>query len=367
MLRCLPTRELEYMDIYTLCSYIPEEILMALGCNPIRIMGNANPIKTANAYLPSNVCSFARNIFDFIYERRELSSVYIFANSCHAMESIYEIVRDITKDSKVYMLDVPREKTELSVEYYFKSLQKLIKQIESETNMTFDESEFISAINLTNKKKRVRNDIEERIANCEIQIPTRAYRKLVESYNQDTNGFINSIEKLYESKSSVLSKPRIMLSGSVYAPFDIGEIIEENEADVVVYDYCDGIRQCRQQIDVGDNPIADVAASYLEKDVCARHNSIEERMSSVLKYIEIYKVDAVVLTAIKFCTDQSYGLITISELLKERGIPVLFLDLEYTRKCSGQLITRIQTFIEQIEMAKCKTGSQEFNNEYFRA
>ena len=46
------------------CSYTPEEIIMAAGCQPFRLSGSGEPVKQADAYLHANLCPYVRGVFD---------------------------------------------------------------------------------------------------------------------------------------------------------------------------------------------------------------------------------------------------------------------------------------------------------------
>ena len=52
--------------------------------------------------------------------------------------------------------------------------------------------------------------------------------------------------------------------------------------------------------------------------------------------------------ALKFCDTNAYDIPVIRDAFKERGIPVLFIDSDYTTGGIGQLRTRIEAFLEML-------------------
>ncbi|MEG1275540.1 MAG: 2-hydroxyacyl-CoA dehydratase family protein, partial [Ruthenibacterium sp.] len=57
----------------------------------------------------------------------------------------------------------------------------------------------------------------------------------------------------------------------------------------------------------------------------------------------------------KFCTYWSYERALASHVMtQERGIPTLSIDRPYMSRTSGQLRTRVQAFIESLEIKKIK-------------
>ncbi len=57
------------------CSYTPEEIIYAGNILPVRVLESFESVKLADAYVPINVCSFAKSSFD-----KPLSGEYDFSD-----------------------------------------------------------------------------------------------------------------------------------------------------------------------------------------------------------------------------------------------------------------------------------------------
>lgn len=46
------------------CSYVPEELIMASGLEPVRLRGQVGELKEVDSYLFSNICPYLKNILD---------------------------------------------------------------------------------------------------------------------------------------------------------------------------------------------------------------------------------------------------------------------------------------------------------------
>jgi len=46
------------------CSYVPEELIIAAGMEPVRLKGQVESLKEADSYISSNACHYVKNIMD---------------------------------------------------------------------------------------------------------------------------------------------------------------------------------------------------------------------------------------------------------------------------------------------------------------
>ena len=72
-------------------------------------------------------------------------------------------------------------------------------------------------------------------------------------------------------------------------------------------------------------------------------------MKDILRLVKDYKVDGIIIECIKFCDIWYVDTVPLLEALREEGIPVMRLEREYRHTGEGQLITRVQAFLESIE------------------
>ena len=70
--------------------------------------------------------------------------------------------------------------------------------------------------------------------------------------------------------------------------------------------------------------------------------------------VNAYRVDGIIFIKMKFCDLYAFDGFLFNDALKKVNVPILELEREYHQCPSGQMQTRIQAFMEMIEVKKCK-------------
>ena len=82
---------------------------------------------------------------------------------------------------------------------------------------------------------------------------------------------------------------------------------------------------------------------------------ILQRRELIKRLVEEYRADGVLVEQAKFCDFWGYERTLAAQVLREEyGIPTLGIDREYVVRGSGQLSTRIQAFMESLEIKKLR-------------
>lgn len=150
----------------------------------------------------------------------------------------------------------------------------------------------------------------------------------------------------------------MVVVGSEMDDYGFSELIESCGAYVVADRYCFGSIPGRQQIPLTDDgdAVEQVCRYYLESNQCPRfmsHEKVEQRRDVVEQLVKEYNADGVIYEQAKFCDYWGYERVVASHVLhNERDIPAVAIDREYTVQASGQLRTRVQAFVESLEIKK---------------
>ena len=95
---------------------------------------------------------------------------------------------------------------------------------------------------------------------------------------------------------------------------------------------------------------------------CPRYMNTEKmdaRRSYVDKLAKEYKADGIIYQQMKFCDPWAYEKMMGSIKLRDRyGWPVLAVDRPYTIGSSGQMRTRVQAFMESIDIKKIQKEAE---------
>ncbi|HET6477513.1 MAG TPA: 2-hydroxyacyl-CoA dehydratase family protein, partial [Dehalococcoidales bacterium] len=130
--------------------------------------------------------------------------------------------------------------------------------------------------------------------------------------------------------------------------------IEAQRGLVVTDELCTSTRYWSDPVVLAEDqsPVAAISRRYLSNFPCARMVPSDERFNRILNLVKEFKVDGVVSQIIRYCVPYAHDLPLLRDRLKEIGVPILALDVEYGTSGSGQIQTRVQAFLEMLEARK---------------
>ena len=159
-------------------------------------------------------------------------------------------------------------------------------------------------------------------------------------------------------------RARFVVVGSEMDDPEFIRLIEECGAFVCADRYCFGSLPGRMAISLNDKEDAftQVCRHYTYQCQCPRQMNMDKvygRKAYVNEVAKEYKADGILYNQIKFCDPWAYErLMGAAALRDEYGYPVLSVDRPYNIRSSyGQMRTRVQAFIESIEIKKLQRGA----------
>ncbi len=338
--------------IAILCSYIPVEIIDAAGFTYERIFDNSDDISPKiRSIFPTYMCSYASSCLNKLCNDSNNYEAVIFTNSCHPMEGVYESLEKLQRDIRKFMLNVPRSQDDEAVDYFGMELKRLIDYFQENFCVSITSDDLKKSVKKFNNKRTVHNKLNELIQNKEIVLTAKETNSLNKCYLENECDYEKKVQAIIDSKeerNTDFTLPRIMLSGNICIPRDILEVIEEYKGNVVLCNNCDGYRSLTNCINEDGDVLQNISRAYLNKPACLHCKNIDLKLKQFEKYLDDYDINGVIFSVMKFCTDQTYWMVNVEKLLKEKGIPFLFIDSDYYSKSSGQVHTRIQAFLENL-------------------
>lgn len=329
-----------------LCSYVPIEIIRAAGFIPIRIIPENYSHKGCR-YLDANFCSYVLSIMsEAMDEKYKSLDGIVFANSCDGMRRLYDAWRYYTNYPKfIHFIDVPF--TTLEEEYYYNELCKFKEHLEKHFSICITDEKLKEIIKIMNKTRKLALMLYKMRAEGKINPSQQEFFSMVELLYNPTFCFEEKAKEiLNNNKKTKIDKKRLLISGTMLKTKEIAELVEN--AFIVYDDVCTGGRFLQINIEENNNPLKAIAHAYLNKVPCPRMNNTEKRLKNILKMIDDFSIDGVILYGLKFCDTFLFSAPYIKEELKKRNIPTLFVDGWFTPLSSAGLKTRIQAFLEMI-------------------
>ncbi|MBR1455964.1 MAG: 2-hydroxyacyl-CoA dehydratase [Oscillospiraceae bacterium] len=156
---------------------------------------------------------------------------------------------------------------------------------------------------------------------------------------------------------------RVLLVGSEVDDSALVKLIEEQGAFVCCDRFCFGSYPGRMEIVLNDeeDALRQVCRHYIRNCQCPRMMSMDKvygRKQFVASLAKEYGADGVIYEQVKFCDPWAYErTLGASMLQADYGYPVLSVDRPYNiASSSGQMRTRVQAFVESIEIKKIQRG-----------
>ena len=367
------------------CFHMPEVLLNLDKCFSVRLRApNMGSMEIATYYMCNGSCEYSRALLE-----RAMEGNYRFLDAmagvdlCEAMNRCMENmellqIQDPNKENFFWTnTDVAYSDDEASVKHTVEQLRrKVLDQLRDRYGVdTSDDA--------------LRRTVEEHNEVCRIISEIGEFRKLdnppITGYEFHVITLVSYvcpkylvIDKLRQTLEEIKTrepdkKPahriRVVVVGSEIDDPDLIRLMEENGALVVADRFCYGSIPGRQEIILNDHEdvLTQICRRYLQDTECPRHcapHKVQYRHDHVAQLVKDYHADGVIYEQMKFCTYWSYERTLASHIMSdEYGIPTLSIDRPYRSGSSGQLRTRIQAFVENVEIKKIKARRQAKHSE----
>ena len=162
-----------------------------------------------------------------------------------------------------------------------------------------------------------------------------------------------------------LYRARVVLAGSEIDDVNLIKLIEDCGAYVCADRFCFGSFPGRVPIELNDeeDALTQVARHYVMKAQCPRYmdmGKVYGRKAYVAELAKEFKADGVIYEQVSFCDPWAYEKLLGSTMLQDDyGYPVLAVNRPYNISSSiGQMRTRVQAFVESIEIKKIQGGAK---------
>ena len=359
------------------CYYIPEVLLNLPGCFSSRLRApRCTSTDVASYYMTNRTCPYARSLLE-----RAIEGGYNYLNAllgaecCATMERMEEhfFLINPVKNEKFFVtqIDPPMKGDETNLDYYEAQLKlKVVDKLHEEYGIDTSEEAMRRAIDDHNEISRIITEIgnfrkadNPSITGYEfhvIQLVSQVCpHRLILPYLAETLEEL----KTREPEPKFPFRARVVLVGSEIDDPEFTKLIETCGAMVVADRYCYGSLPGREQIEIldGETPLRAVARHYLRTSQCPRFMErarSDGRRTYIRDLCREYSADGVLYEQMKFCEFWSYERVLGVHILQEElGIPTVGIEKEYTLAGAGQLRTRIQAFVESLEIKHIQGGN----------
>jgi len=345
-----------------LCTYVPEEIMHAAEILPVRVTGYSREmeLEDGNAYLYINNCSFSRSCLQMgLRGEYQFLDGMVAGSTCDGARRLFDLWQHYLRTPFHHILTVPRKYTEKAHNLYCQQVVQFREHLEEFLGRKIADEQLRHSIEVYNRARTLLKQLYELrkadappISGAEtMEVLNASFRMPKEQFNQWLEQLLSEL-----GKSSVTHKgrARLMVVGSVMNNPEFVKSIEAQGGLVVTDELCTSTRYWSDPVvlEAGQDPVRAISRRYLSNFPCARMVPSDERFNRILNLVKEFKVDGVISQIIRYCVPYAHDLPLLRDRLKEIGVPVLALDVEYGTSGSGQIQTRVQAFLEMLEARK---------------
>ena len=362
--------------IGNVCNQIPEVLLNLPGCFSTRMRApNTTSMEMGTYYMTSLTCEYCRAMLE-----RALEGNYQFLDcifepaSCSqladCMENIEELGVCTGEKFFVQHVDTPMKDDENGISHMtHMSRVRVLDKLQDVFGIDTTDVALRKAVELHNEVCRLITEIGQyrKLTNPTITGYEFAVFTLA-SYCCPKDQILPYLrETAEELKTRVADennphRVRVLVSGSEIDDPAFIKLIETAGAYVAADRFCFGSFPGRQQILLNDDEdvLLQICRDNVVECQCPRYmntSKINGRKAYLDKLAREYKADGIIFQQMNFCNFWGYERAGATHILtQDYQWPVLSVDRPYSVGNSGQLRTRVQAFVERIELKKLQGG-----------
>ncbi|MBN1344633.1 MAG: 2-hydroxyacyl-CoA dehydratase [Phycisphaerae bacterium] len=339
--------------IGTLCSYVPEEVIIAAGCLSFRILQVPSEFGRADACLQAYACCLARGTLELgLGGQGEFLDGVVFSNTCDTMQCLADIWSANVEGgfAEIFMMPV-RTDHPAARDYVTVEIERLIAGLGERLNKTISAAALQEAVAACRRARGVLADLQEaQRGPTPLLTAGQYYDAIMARWIMPPDEYVCLIESVLAPPHPVGSKgPRLVVAGGpMYAPA-LPQLIDELGACWVADDLCTGGRAAWNASETQAGAVEAIADRLLSRPICpAKHRPPDVPGVRLVETARRAKADGVVVYRLKFCEPHAFDYPAVKKALDEAGLSSLLIEVETPGGSVGQLRTRLQAFLEML-------------------
>ncbi|MCD8365399.1 MAG: acyl-CoA dehydratase activase [Clostridiales bacterium] len=290
-----------------MCKYAPVEIIEAFGTPVAMMEPHVTNFTQADTLMHPNICSYVKAVLEE-FVRSDYEGM-LLTTCCDSSRRLYDTLKRCYPDKFFFCFDLPRKVNDFSVSLYARQIEDLIHSYADFSGKKFDRERLLQ------------------ICSQESEMQLRK-QELLEA-------------GLLPKKEFSL---RICLAGARPGS-EIKRLIERLGAQIALDLTCTGVT--REFAVEGTDVLQSYAESLLGQMPCMRMSRVVQRGQSLEEMAG--ELDGIIYHTVKFCDIYSYE---YTQMRESCGLPMVKIETDATSQCAGQVLTRIEAFLESLRARK---------------
>ena len=325
------------------CKYVPEELLQAFGTELVCLEPHVTNFTQADALMHPNMCSFSKAVLEE-FEKQDYEGM-VFTSCCDSSRRLYDILCQQFPDKFFFCLDLPRKINDFAVTLYTKQLQKLIDAYADFSGKTFSEQKLLEICRECADEQKLietgkKHDTKQKTANDAQNFDATAYQTTAPvDHTSISSGLADN-----PTADSPMNGLHIALVGARPGS-EIRQLITDHQAEITLDLTCTGIQR---SYDLNSEQILPAYAhALLDQLPCMRMAAASNRQRILEAYED--RIDGIIYHTVKFCDIYAYE---YTKLHETSNLPILKIETDATAQCGGQILTRLEAFLESLRAQK---------------
>ena len=354
------------------CYHIPEPLLNVGNCFSVRLRApKTGSLDIATYYMSNYTCEYARALVE-----RGIEGGYQFldalagVDACSMMNRAmehFEILKVNTNPNFfVTHCDIPYKIESYTLESYVKQMRlRVLDRLTKNYGVDTSDAAIRKAVEEHNEVCRIITEIGQMrkaenpvITGYEFHVLNLVTytcpKALILPYLRETLEEL----KTREPDPKPAFRAKVAIVGSEIDDPSLTKLIESCGALVVSDRYCFGSTPGREVIELNDeeDALTQICLHVMQHSECARYiadDKVQQRRDTADRLAREYNADGIIYEQMKYCDYWGFERALVSHIMSEEyGWPVLSIDRLYHNGVSGQLRTRVQAFVESLEIKK---------------
>lgn len=338
--------------IGTFCSYVPEEVVIAAGALPLRILQVPGEFSESDASLQAYACCLARGALQLgMIKGLDVLDGVIFSNTCDTMQCLADIwLENVGGIVETFMMPI-HVGNPAARDYTVAEVRRLADALGERLGVTVSTGALSQAVAACQEARSAMAALHDRQRGPSPLLTSRQY------YDAMMARWVMPPQEYAVLLRSVLDRaqaldrpgPRIVVAGGPMYGAALPNLLDELGACWVADDLCTGTRGSQMDPAMTDDPVAAIAERLLGRPKCpAKHRGEDDPGRGVVAVARAADADGVIVYRLKFCDPHAFDYPRIKRSLDDAGLPNLLLEVETPDGSIGQLRTRLQAFLEML-------------------
>ncbi|MHB0978958.1 MAG: 2-hydroxyacyl-CoA dehydratase subunit D [Thermoleophilia bacterium] len=346
-------------------SYLPEELIMAHGLVPYRVIVEGREDVRSMEFIQGYACPASRDLLDQAL-RGDLNLLdgALFSRYCDSLRGVYAVWDSEKLTPYVDFVRYPTVvNTGGAVAYLAKELQEVSGRMATALDAPVDERRLLESIAACNRKRGLVAELAARRAAREPALSGADYLAvLVAATTMLPDDFTTELSALlaHPPAGEPGDAVPVVLSGVTFDNVALAAVVEAAGLYLIADDLSTGSRWYGVRVETatlaggeGSGAYADpweaLAHAYLTRPPCSVKEPSSPRADHLLAQVRRSGARGVVFYLTRYCDSEQVEWPYIRDRLAAEGIPAFMVEGEHKSGATGALATRLEAFRERLE------------------